>query len=236
MKDIKIKNIIIGGCAILCAVVCLNGCERKDIAENRFPKKTFPITEQKTHSPNFESDYESMICFADAVVLGEITKESRSEYTNPSLNKAKNASKLWQTKYTMRVDKSYKGVITEDEIEVVTLNKTKPSKIRKTYASEDDAPEFYLSKGQRGIFMLKYNNEDGLYDVAYEDEGVFKLKDPDAVMSSENLNQVYASPSFEITLGNLTDDVKRVNEICDAYDRAAEQTAEQRKNNIETAK
>lgn len=220
MKAMKTKAIIAVVCAIFC-VAGLSSCGKKEfdrLAENGSEQKDILEIRHLTVEP----DYEYQLYLSDDVVLGEVIEELGSEYTNP--DGTKDIVNAWQTKYVVRVDKSYKGFVTEgEEIEVITWNKIGISpEDEEKYEIDSDEKEFYLHKGQRGVFMLNYDESDGLYDIVFEEEGLFELKETDTASIKEEGSEIYSSPSVEITLDQIPDDIKKADELYKSSDNEAD--------------
>jgi hypothetical protein len=211
------KKIVFVGGVILMIITSLiiSGCQNKEasLSDSTEQKDVSDSTEQKeileVHHSTAEPNYEYQLYLSDDVIFGEVVEELGSEYTNP--DRTKDIVNAWQTKYKVRVDKSYKGDLQEgDEIEVITWNRIGLyPEDEEQYQIEDDEAEFYLEKGQSGVFMLSYDEQDGLYDIVFEDEGLFELKETGTSATNEEAKEIYASPSFEITLDQIPDDIKK---------------------------
>ena len=114
----------------------------------------------------------------------------------------------------MKVDEVYKGDVSEgDEIHVAKWNKIGwPVDAEKNYVIEDDLEEYYLRKGQSGVFMLEYIENEGKYYIMYGKDSVFELKDTGTAAMNEESNEVYAAPRFEMTLDKLPEDITNADE------------------------
>lgn len=210
----KVLAIALASALLIAASFSLYGC-----AENKTepaPSVTETETEEKEileiHHLIVEPDYEYQLYLSDDVILGEVIEELESGYTNP--NRTKDIINAWQTKYVVRVDKSYKNVLKEgEEIEVITWNRIGLyPEDEENYQIENDEEEFYLKKGQHGVFMLNYDERDKLYDIVYEKEGIFEPMESGVALINEDAAEVYASPSFEITLDQIPADIERADE------------------------
>lgn len=159
------------------------------------------------------ADYEYQLWLSDDVILGEVVEELEGRYSNPD-GALKEVGNSWVTPYRVRIDKSYKGVLSEGETVIVDVWRPKDDSENIIYKNYN---EFYLHEGQRGIFMLDqtkyitYDNGETMYGVVFGDEGLFEPK--------EESEDVYASPSFEVTLDQISADVAKADEVYGERDK-----------------
>lgn len=169
-----------------------------------------------------EPDYERQLWESDDVIFGEVIEELEGRYSNPN-GEIEEIGNDWITTYAVRVDKSYKGLLTEGETVIVnTWNEFSPEE-KKNYKENGiliiGDEEFYLHKGQRGIFMLEQTqhmtteNNEPLYHIVMEKQGIFEAKETDSTLITENEKTIYSSSCFEITLDQIADDIKKADEI-----------------------
>lgn len=158
-------------------------------------------------------DYEFQLHRSDDVILGEVIDELDGYYCNPDYE-IKELGNMWITPYVVRIDESYRGKYSKGgKVLVTAWNNYKPEDKDPNVWIEDDYP-FYLHEGQRAVFMLddcsEYLSIDGwdtVYEVVMQPEGVFEPKG-----TNEEGKEIYASPSFEVTLDSISDDIKKADE------------------------
>lgn len=158
-------------------------------------------------------DYERQLHRSDDVILGEVIEEFDGYYCNPDYE-IKGLGNMWITPYVVRIDESYRGKYSKgDKVLVTAWNNYKPEDKDPNVWIEDDYP-FYLHEGQRAVFMLddcsEYLSIDGwdtVYKVVMQPEGIFEPKG-----TNEEGKEIYASPSFEVTLDSISDDIKKADE------------------------
>lgn len=226
MKMTKTKIVI----PLLCMALCLigfSGCG-KNTVDNEASQE--PVAEQKDSTTESVSDtegknilefdreiveveYDYLLYDSDTIVKGEITEDLGGKYTNPD-GTIPELANAWETEYVLKVDEVYKGDVSEgDEIHVAKWNKIGwPVDAEKNYVIEDDLEEYYLRKGQSGVFMLEYIENEGKYYIMYGKDSVFELKDTGTAAMNEESNEVYAAPRFEMTLDKLPEDIKNADE------------------------
>ncbi len=156
-------------------------------------------------------DYEYQLYESDDVILGQVEKTLEGKLLYP--DRPSDEINEVITPYVVRIDKSYKGSLTEGDTVLVCAWNYSAS-----YLEDDDSitivdtsHEFYLHDGQRGVFQLVYSDflsttfGQPMYEVACQNEGFFEQKEKDGAL-------VYASPSFEITLDQIPEDIKKADE------------------------
>lgn len=235
MKRIRLMAV---ACLMISLVLLFNSCantedmreikenipESKNVQEKIDNTETQDNTEEEAvvgvHTSYPAPDYEYQIYISDDVILGEVIEEGGSKYTDPYNEKG--LLNAWETRYTVRVDKSYKGLFSEgDTVIVTTWNKLglyPQYEEDSIIANIDSKNEFYLHEGQKGVFMLSYeeirsSENEKAYSVVYSREGLFEPKETGTASMNEEAKQVYASPSFEITLDRLPGDVQKAEEL-----------------------
>lgn len=208
------KRIIVLMMAIVISLG-LYGCteantEQKVTTENSTAEKEILDIEISYAEP----DYDFQLYRADEVIEGEVIKELESYYSNPD-REIEGLANALITPYVVRVGKSYKGGLSEgDEVIVTAWNEVGISPgDKEEYTIVTNERKFYLHEEQKAVFLLrdcsKYlakNENEVIYEVVYQGEGVFDLTEKD------DGSIVYASPSFEITLDQLPDDIKKAEE------------------------
>lgn len=166
-----------------------------------------------------QPDYEYQLAQSEDVILGEVIEELDGYYCNPD-NEREDLMNMWITPYVVRVDESYRDVYSKgDEVIVVAWNWFKPGEEHPDIIIEDES-DFYLHEGQRAVFMLNdcseylsINGWDKVYELVYQDEGLFEPKETGTANMGEEAKEIFASPCFEITLDQIRGDIKK------AYDR-----------------
>lgn len=172
-----------------------------------------------------EPDYETQLWESDDVVLGEVVEELEA-IPDPETEGVYSYGFI--TPYLFKVEKSYKGLIEEgDTITVHVWNFPETiTEDGEVFAVVSDTKDFYLHEGQRGVFMLKHSDylsddkESGEFRVAYKEEGIFEPKESGITLINEDNAEVYASPSFEITLDQISADIERADEKFGDSDKA----------------
>ncbi|MCI9449848.1 MAG: hypothetical protein HFE30_06320 [Clostridiales bacterium] len=186
--------------------------KQTEIAETELPKRFLSVN---TSRP--EPDYETQLWNSDDVVLGEVVEELEA-IPDPETEGVYSYGFI--TPYRFKVEKSYKGLIEEgDTITVHVWNFPETiTEDGEVFAVVSDTKDFYLHEGQRGVFMLKHSDylsddkESGEFRVAYKEEGIFEPKESGIALINEDSAEVYASPSFEITLDQISADIERADE------------------------
>lgn len=183
--------------------LCLCGCGKKEDGGNYgiFVIEDYPAP-----------DYEYQLFQSDDVILGEVTEKLDSWFTNPD-GKIKELNNALLTPYKVKVEKSYKGLFAEGETVIVNVWNGASVNSKSEIVPVIGAKSFYLRKGQRGVFMLeeteyvKSKDNETMYNAVYEDEGLFEPKG-----TNEEGKEIYASPSFEITLDRIPGDIAKAHE------------------------
>ena len=167
-----------------------------------------------------EPNYDFQLYRADEVIEGEVIEELESYYSNPD-REIEGLMNALITPYVVRVGKAYKGGLSEgDEVIVTAWNEVGiyPGD-KEEYTIVTNERKFYLHEGQKAVFLLSDRSEDlarneneTIYEVVYQNEGVFDLKNEVNTSKKEESKVVYASPSFEMTLDRLPDDIKKAEE------------------------
>lgn len=187
--------------------------EDVDNTENVDGKKDIVGIGYSTVEPNY--DYQ--LFMSDDIIVGEVIEELDRWFTNPD-GEIKELMNAELTPYKVRVDKSYKGLFKEGDIIIADVWNIYP-----VYAGRDDieitgANDYYLHEGQRGVFMLeetqyvKSKENETMYHPVFGEESVFEPKETGTANMGEEAKQIYASPSLEITLDQIPDDIKSANE------------------------
>ncbi len=238
------KRYIFTACVLALAMIGLCGCqkaEEKAAPEQETPKEQIlnpdsseQTPEQDALNPNSSEeipkdiviaeisyaapDYEYQLYLSDDVILGEVIQTLEGRYSNPD-DSIPGLMNAWITPYVVRVDKSYRGVLTEgDTVVVCTWNKLGIYPGDENQVVIENEREFYLHDGQRGVFMLEledaFTTDDNqpMYEVVFQNEGLFEPKETDVAPIGQDASVVYASPSFEVTLDQIPEDIKRADE------------------------
>ncbi len=197
------KSIILILALLVTITLVFSGCGEKQVHEMSYSKP--------------EPDYEYQLFWSDDVVLGEVIEELEGFYSNPD-GKITECANAWVTPYVLKVEKSYKGLFREGD--TVILNTWNGSCLTpEEYESLDERDrkgEFYLHEGQCGVFVIEetlyITSADGetMYNMVQGEESVFEPKEKGTALMNEEAKQVYASPSLEMTLDRLPDDIKTV--------------------------
>lgn len=215
----KILAIAFASVLLLTASFSLYGCaeNKADTVESVRQTETASIGGfVEISASKAAPDYEYQLWDSDDVVLGEVIEEleSRDVYASDDGYAIDGVI----TSYLFKVEKSYKGLLSEGDTITVSVwnypdNMVSEDGVVFEVVSEMD--NFYLQKGQHGVFMLSYpsissNKED--FFVAYKEEGIFEPKESGIALINEDAAEVYASPSFEITLDQISADIERADE------------------------
>lgn len=229
--DMKMKKTIFSIllAASLLMSATLYGCGNNsnsddDLTDTKAPESTAADTSEDV-AENYETakdrlygnlskpapDYEYQLWWADEVIIGEVIEQREGRWSNPD-NELEEVENMWLTPYVIRVDKAYRDTVKEgDTVIVNTWNFFEPGK-KPDDVQVTGMEDFYLEVGMSGMFMLSETTflptETPEYHIVFDEEGIFVPKDDGvAAIDINDSDMTLVSPSFEIKLSDIADDI-----------------------------